>query len=187
VQYDPTTTMSGSLQNPITTLPVPTSVTSAARTAAQNVSDYASLLPATQTFGNIKNTQIIYGNGGLNVINVANIQNAPLTLSGTASDIFVINVSGGIQTNQPMTLSGVSASHVLFNLTGKSGNVFHASGGILYGTYLATNGGQFVLSQLNLTGALINTGGKVQFVGGSKIPTSAPFTPFQLPEIVSVF
>ncbi len=188
VQYDPTTTMSGSLQNPITKLPVPTSVTSAARTAAQNVSDYASLLPVTQTFGNINNTQIIYGNGGLNVINVANIQNARLTLSGTASDIFVVNVSGGIQTNQPMTLSGVSASHVLFNLTGKSGNIFQTSGGnVLYGTYLATNGGQFNFSQLNLTGALMNTGGTVQFVGGSKIPTSAPFTPFQLPEIVSVF
>lgn len=137
---------------------------------------------------NINNTQIIYGNDGLNVINVANIQNARLTLSGTASDIFVINVSGGIQTNQAMTLSGVSASHVLFNLTGKSGKIFQTSGGnVLYGTYLATNGGQFYFSQLNLTGALINTGGDVQAVGGSQIPTSAPFTPFQLPEIVSVF
>ena len=187
VQYDPTTTMGGSLQKPNTNLLVPTGVTSAALTAARNVSDYASLLPATQTFGKINSTQIIYGNGGLNVINVANIQNAPLTLSGTASDIFVINVSGGIQTGQPMTLSGVSASHVLFNLTGKSGTVFQVSGGnVLYGTYLATNGGQFNFSQLNLIGALINTGGKVQFVG-SQIPTSAPFTPFQLPEIVSVF
>jgi hypothetical protein len=75
-----------------------------------------------------------------------------------------------------------------FNLTGKSGNIFQTSeGNVLYGTYLATNGGQFNFSQLNLTGALINTGGNVQLVGGSKILTSAPFTPFQLPEIVSVF
>jgi hypothetical protein len=188
VQYDHTTEISGSLQKLINKLPVPTSVTSAARTAAQNVSSYASSLPATQTFGNINNAQIIYGNGGLNVINVANIQNAQLTLSGTASDIFVINVSGGIQTSQPMTLSGVLASHVLFNLTGKSGIIFQTSGGnVLYGTYLATNGGQFNFSQLNLTGALINIGGNVQFVSGSQIPTSAPFTPFQLPEIVNVF
>jgi hypothetical protein len=189
VQYDPTTRMNGSQQNSIETLPIPTSVTSAALTAAQNVSNYAAALPATQTFGNINNAAIISGNGGLNVIKVANIQNALLTLSGTASDIFVINVSGGIQTNQPMTLSGgVSPSHVLFNLTGSSGNILQASrGNVLYGTYLATNGGQFNLSQLNLAGALINVGGNVQFVGDAQIKASAPFMPFQLPGIVSVF
>ena len=41
-----------------------------------------------------------------------------------------------------MTLSGgVEASHILFNLTGTSGNIFSTSGGnVLYGTFLATNG-----------------------------------------------
>jgi hypothetical protein len=185
VQYDPSTTMNGSQQSPNKLLPVPTSVTSAALTAARNVSNYAASLPAN---GNIKNGTI-QGNGGLNVINVANIKNVPLTLSGTASDIFIINVSGGIQTNQPMTLlGGVSPSHVLFNLTGNSGNILQASNGsVLYGTYLATNGGDFNFSQLNLTGAVINIGGNVQFVGQSQIQASAPFAPFQLPGIVSVF
>ena len=186
VQYDPSTAMNGSQQSQNKLLPVPTSVTSAALTAARNVSNYAASLPAT---GNINNAGIIQGNGGLNVINVANIKNAPLTLSGTASDIFIINVSGGIQTNQPMTLSGgVSPSHVLFDLTGSSGNILQASkGSVLYGTYLATNGGDFNFSQLNLTGAVINIGGNVQFVGQSQIQASAPFMPFQLPGIVSVF
>ncbi|MBV8088990.1 MAG: hypothetical protein JO139_05350, partial [Alphaproteobacteria bacterium] len=189
LQYDPSTTINVSQQSPIKPLPVPTSVTSAALTAARDVSNYAASLPATQTFGNINNAEIIQGNGGLNVINVANIRNAPLTLSGTASDIFVINVSGGIKTNQPMTLlGGVSPSHVLFNLTGNSGNILQASAGnALYGTYLATNGGHFNFSQLNLTGAVINIGGNVQFVGQSQIQASAPFMPFQLPGIVSVF
>jgi hypothetical protein len=77
---------------------------------------------------------------------------------------------------------------VLFNLTGSSGNILQASrGNVLYGTYLATNGGQFNLSQLNLAGALINVGGNVQFVGDAQIKASAPFMPFQLPGIVSVF
>jgi hypothetical protein len=82
-----------------------------------------------------------------------------------------------------MTLSGVSASHVLFNLTG-TGTVFQTSGGDLsYGTYLATHGGSFQFSNLNLNGALINTGGNVQFVSGAQIPTFSPFTvPIPEPE-----
>lgn len=177
VFYDGTGNVSGSLQITPPVVTVSPSVTSVALTAAQNFSSYAASLPVTQRFGNINNTTTIFGNGGLNVIDVANIRNAQLVLSGTASDVFVINVSGSIQTNQPITLSGVSASHVLFNLTGTSGNILQTSGGnVLYGTYLATNGGQFQFAQLNLTGALINTGGDVHFVGGSQILTFAPFT-----------
>jgi hypothetical protein len=110
---------------------------------------------------------------------VANIQNAKLTLSGNANDFFVFNVSNAIQTNQAMALSGgVLASHVLFNLTG-AGTVFQTSGGdASFGTYLATHGGRFQFSNLVLNGALINTGGDVQFVSGAKIPT---FTPFVVP------
>jgi hypothetical protein len=44
------------------------------------------------------------------------------------------------------------------------------------GTYLATDGGQFQFSNLNLDGQLINTAGNVQFVSGAQIPTLAPFT-----------
>jgi len=35
----------------------------------------------------------------------------------------------------------------------------------------------YQFSELNLTGALINTAGNVQFVSGSQIPTFTPFTP----------
>lgn len=163
------------------TLPVPTSVTSAALTAAQAVSSYAATLPAnvstTLVSGNFSNgSTTITGNGGLNVVYVDNIRNTQLTLSGSANDVFVINVSGGIQ-NLAMTLSGgVTASHVLFNLTATSGNVLQTGGGsALYGTYLATHGGQFECAQLNLSGALINTGGNVHLVSGPSM-TFVPFT-----------
>src|ERR1700745_1454529 len=80
-----------------------------------------------------------------------------------------------------MMLSGVLPSHILFNLTG-TGTVFQTSGGDLsYGTYLAANGGKFQFSSLNLNGELINLGGDVQFVSGSKIPTFTPFTPVPEP------
>lgn len=187
VQFDPTIS-NDDLEHPLKALPVPASITSAALTAAENVSRYAASLPATQTFGDVDNRhQVITGNGGLNVVNIANVLNAKLTLSGTSSDIFVINVAGRIETNQAMALSGgVLPAHVLFNLTGRSGSVLNSGGNELYGTYLATNGGNLNLSQLALTGALISSGGSVRFTGGSKI-TSAPFAPFQLPGVASVF
>jgi hypothetical protein len=156
--------------DPVTSL-VSTSVTNAALTAAQNVSNYASSLVATQTFGSLSSATTITGNGGLNVISLAGLQNAPLTLSGTANDIFVFNVTGDFNTNRTMTLTGgVLASHILFNLTGTSGNIFQTAGGnSLYGTFLATQGGNFQFSNLHLDGALINTAGNVQFVSGSYI------------------
>ena len=175
--YDSTALISGSLQNPVTKVLVPTSITNTALTDAQNVSSYASSLPANQTFGAITGTKTISGNAGLNVIDVASIHNALLTLSGPANAIFVINVSGKFQTNKAMTLTGgILASNVLFNFTGTSGQVLSTSGGDkLYGTFLATDGGQFQFSDLNLDGELINTDGKVQFVSGAKISDVTPF------------
>ncbi len=178
VYEDSTVNVSGSLQNPLTFVTVPTSQTAAAAATAQSVSQSASGLTATQTFSSINNNQTINGNGGLNVIDVGSIQNANLTINGSANDYFVFNVSGQIQTNQVMTLiGGVTASHILWNLTG-TGTVLQTSGGnVLVGTFLATNGGGFQFSELQLTGELINTGGNIQLVSGNHTLTQAGFTP----------
>jgi hypothetical protein len=186
--HDSTAIISGSLQNPVTETLVPTTTTQAAATIAQNVSNFASSLAATQTFTTINNTTTITGNGGLNVIDVVNITNAKLTLSGTANDFFVFNVSNAISTNQPMTLSGVSPSNILFNLTGTGTvAVFQTSGGdVSYGTYLATNGGKFQFSNLDLTGRLINIGGDVQLVSGSMIPAVPESGTFALVSIGAI-
>jgi len=178
--YDSTVTGTNTfsqLNTAPTTSQVSTSVTSQAFSYAQAASSYAAGLTATQTYTNISSATTFTGNGGLNVIDVSNIQNAPLTISGNANDTFVINVSGVFNTNRTMTLSGVLASQIIFNFTGTSGNVFQTSGGNqLYGTFLAADGGDFQFSELNLTGALINSAGGMQFVSGSKIPTFAAFT-----------
>jgi hypothetical protein len=165
------------LQNAPTVSQVSTSVTSSAFSYAAQASSYMDSLTATSTYNNISSATTFAGNGGLNVIDVNNIQNAPLTITGSAADTFVINVSGVFNTNQIMTLNGVSASQIIFNFTGTSGNVFQTSGGnTLYGTFLAADGGNFQFSNLNLTGALINSEGGMQFVSGSKIPTFSAFT-----------
>ena len=123
---------------PTTFLEPNPSPTASLLATAQSVSNYAAGLTATQTFASgISSTTTIHGNGGLNVIDVTDIQNAILNISGSSTDTFVFNVSGTFQTNQIMTLSShVSASQILFNFTGTSGNVFQTSGGdTLYGTF----------------------------------------------------
>jgi hypothetical protein len=49
-----------------------------------------------------------------------------------------------------------------------------------YGTYLATRGGDFQFSNLDLNDQLIDTDGHIQFVSCSKIPTFTPFVPASL-------
>lgn len=155
---------------------VPASLAAQAFTDAATLSAAAAGLTPTQTFGSISGTQTITGNGGLNVINIASLSNPNLTLSGTSTDIFVINVSGSFSTNRAITLQGITAAQILWNFTG-TGTVFSTSGGNkLYGTFLATSpGARFQFSSLDLTGALINTGGHIQFVSNSSM-TFVPFT-----------
>lgn len=160
------------LQTPPTTQLVNTSVTALAKSEAEAVSLYAQSLTPTQAMAST-----LTGNGGLNVINFTNFSGG-LTLNGTANDVFVFNVSGNYNTNQKMVLNGVDPSHILFNFLGTSGNVFQTAGGDLsYGTYLATRGGNFQFSNLNLNGELINTAGDVAIVSGSKVINHIPFVP----------
>jgi PEP-CTERM motif len=141
------------------------------------LSNAASGLSPTQTFGAVTGALTINGNGGLNVIDIASLSNPDITINGGSSDNFVFNVSGNFQTNHVMTLNGVTASQILWNMTGTSGNIFETSGGdVLFGTFLATNGGDFQFSNLDLTGQLINTAGHMQIVSGSQVTIPEPNT-----------
>lgn len=168
------------LQNPPTVNTVPASVGTEAFSDAQTLStNAAGLTPSKSYTSTISGGLTITGTGGLDVIDFTNLQNPVLTLNGGASDVFVFNVSGLLNTNQVMTLHGVSPLHILWNFTG-TGTVFQTSGGDqLFGTFLATDGGSFQFSNLDLTGQLINTGGHIQDVSGSLLPHFYDFSPPQ--------
>jgi hypothetical protein len=104
---------------------------------------------------------------------VANIHNTQLTLGGTANDIQRLWWDTKPDYNIVGRSDGLPR---VVQLTGTSGNVLQTGGdSVLYGTYLATHGGQFECAQLNLTGALINIGDNVHLVSGPSM-TFAPFT-----------
>ncbi len=107
---------------------------------AATASAAAAALAPTQTFKTIKKPTTIQGNGGLNVINVDGDIHASLTLSGSANDVFVINVNGDLSLNfkDSLTLSGgVTANNVLYNFVGRHGNISIHSGAVVNGTLLA--------------------------------------------------
>lgn len=153
------------------TISVSTSLTLQAQNDAIAASVAAEALVATQTFGSLSGTVTINGNGGLNVIHIASLSNATVTLNGSTNDIFVFNVAGNFSTNRTFSLNGgIAPDALLFNLLGSSGNIFQTSGGNqLFGTFLSTRGGDFNFSNLNLTGALINTAGEIGIVSGSRV------------------
>ncbi len=165
------------IQNAPMTAQVASSVGVQAFNDAVSLSNTASALSPTQTFGNVTGALTITGNGGLNVIDINSLSNPDLTITGGPNDNFVFNISGNFATNHVMVLKGVNASQILWNMTGTSGNIFQTSGGdLLYGTFLATRGGDFQFSNLRLTGQLINTDGHMQIVSGSQVAVPEPGT-----------
>jgi hypothetical protein len=179
VFYDGTASVDSSgLNTPPMESLVSQALTLSALNSAVSVSNYASGLTATQTFGQISSATTITGNGGLNVINMTGLKGAELTLNGGADDFFVFNVSGVVDTNKQMFLTGgLEANRVLWNLTASSGQAFKTAGGnSSVGTFLAVNGADFQFSNLVLDGALINVGGHIEFVSGSRLTEGNTFT-----------
>jgi hypothetical protein len=67
---------------------------------------------------NVTGSLTIHDNGGMNVISISslNYNSETLTLSGGASDSFIINVAGGWTfADSRITLNGVAANQVVFN------------------------------------------------------------------------
>lgn len=103
----------------------------------------ASGLTAGQTFGNITSSQTFnsYGNTSVFDISGLNLNGGSLTLHGSSTDQFVINVgSGGLSMGggASIVLDGVNASNVLFNVTGTNTN-FNVGAASLQGTFLGAN------------------------------------------------
>ncbi|HXJ74184.1 MAG TPA: hypothetical protein VNM37_15145, partial [Candidatus Dormibacteraeota bacterium] len=101
--------------------------------AAIAVSQDAAALPCTQNFDTLKNGMNLTGNGGLNVICVKNVTlNQPIYLNGTASDMFVINVTGKFALTSHgsiLVAGGVTRNHVLYNIIGTGDQVAFSGGG----------------------------------------------------------
>jgi len=148
--------------------------------SALAASSQAAVLTPTQTLGTIAHSTTVTGNGGLNVIAInGNIRNS-LILSGTSSDIFIVNVTGTADLSGRETLGlagGVTADHVLYNFTGSGGSINILSSSAVDGTLLAPH------EDFNLDGTfngeIIGGGPEIILLPGATVnqdPFSAPAT-----------
>ncbi|HEY1376790.1 MAG TPA: SdrD B-like domain-containing protein [Gemmataceae bacterium] len=137
---------------------------------ALSAASQAAALTPTQTFGTIGTPTTVTGNGGLNVIAVNGDLKASLILSGSSSDVFVVNVTGTatFTGNSVLGLTGgVTADHVLYNFTGASGNITSHVGNVFNGTLLAPHYSFNLDGTFN--GEIIGGGKTIALLSGAKV------------------
>lgn len=134
---------------------------------ALNASATAAALSPTMTFGTISSPTVVTGNGGVNVIDINGDIKSSLILTGTASDVFIVNVTGTLALGGSTTLGlggGVASASVLYNFTG-TGTISTHVGNVLNGTLL---GPRF---SFNLDGAfngrIIGGGASISLLSGA--------------------
>jgi hypothetical protein len=127
---------------------------------ANGASGFYQQLNPTRTFTDIKNSLTLVGNGGINVIQVRNLdyQRDTLTLRGGVNDYFVFNIRGNFSfRSSTMRLQGgLTADHVLFNITttGATVDIRNARSAI-FGTILAPRGNVSYQDAANFQGAVM--------------------------------
>jgi hypothetical protein len=150
---------------------------------ALNASATAAALTPDFTFGNISTTKTVTATAasradGVTVVDIngsINLNNGSLILSGSASDVFVVNVAGTatfVGKGGLLLANGVTANHVLYNFTGSSGTITSHVGNIFYGTLLAPHfsfnlDGSFV-------GEIIGGGSSISLLSNAKVTNPCP-------------
>ncbi len=155
---------------------------SGADTDARAASAFLAAKVPTQTFTTITTSTTITGTAGENVIDVTTIdlQNQNLTLSGSATSTFILNVTDTFScrgTCQIILSGGVTDLNVIFNVIGPGTEVFIKDPPVVAnGIFLAPER-NLTLDKATLNGALIGSGILMdQFTvkGGAQLNFCAP-------------
>ncbi len=143
----------------------------AAADAQRASTDVPAWVP-NHVFGDIKSSQTIVGNGGLNVIRVKSIdlKMETLTLQGGAEDEFVINVTDKVKLDEAAirVAGALVPSRVLFNRFDK-GDVKLDKASQLAGTILAPDGEVEVMGEGGTVFGAVIAGKEIQLTEGATI------------------
>ncbi|CAB1274251.1 choice-of-anchor A family protein [Candidatus Nitrosacidococcus tergens] len=158
----------------------------------------------SNSFSNITENTVLNGTGSTepSVFNISgNIDlgnGDTLTLSGSASDQFIINVDDGATFGLASSIvldGGVTANHILFNI--KNGDLEGLGGTKLFGTFLLPSGNLNLSGGANLIGSVLTGGAGTDNIssgsminmsispGTSGIPYTGPTANTILPELIS--
>ena len=137
----------------------------------------AKALVPTRTFENISSPTTVTGNGGVNVIQINGNITSSLILSGNASDVFIINVTGNLNIGGSSVLGvagNVAPGNVLYNFIGTGGTIDTHVDNVVNGTLLAPKY-SFNLDGV-FNGRIIGGGSSISLLSGAIVnrPTYPP-------------
>jgi hypothetical protein len=146
--------------------------TADATSAAMNASVAAAARPSNVGFGNITtNTTVTSDGRSLTVVSVAGnitLNNASLTLSGSADSAFIVNIAGSITLNGSGGIhvaGGLQPKNVLVNMTGSAKTISTHVGNVVQAKVL----GPSVGGTLNGSFAGVLLGQDFSLMGGAKV------------------
>jgi len=163
---------------------VPNSDLTQAISDALLASSAAALLPITQpALGDLTATQTVTGNGDVNVLSVSKIDlsgSKILTLSGSPTEFFILNISGDFDLSGSSAIAytgGLVPSHVLFNFPTTGTDIGFSASSTAKGTLLAPFR-DFTLHGANLEGEVIAN--DIRITSGGQVkqnPFESPLPP----------
>jgi choice-of-anchor A domain-containing protein len=140
----------------------------------QAITEFAqreALLSPTQTIAALDGSQVLNGNGGLNIVQVQGdirlAGHSALEIDGSESDTFIINVLGAFSVSGGANITlhgGLRPENVLFNVVGSGSDLSLSGNGEISGMLLAINRGVSVTGNGRLKGALMS-GGSITISG----------------------
>jgi hypothetical protein len=142
-------------------------------TDAINASNSFAGMAATQMFSSLSAATTITGNGGNNIIDITggiNLNNANITLSGSANDRFILNITGSMSltgTASVVLTGGLTTSDVVLNFTGSGTSINTHVGDVINGIVLAPQTSMTLDGIFN--GKLIGGGSILKLMSGATV------------------
>ena len=191
VYYDPSATYTS--QGSVKGGTIAQSMTQAIYDAATASFFYKNYASQSNMFSSISAATTIVAHSGFNVFSLSGgitLNNANLTLSGSSSDYFVFNISGGLSLSGNASINltgGITPSNVLFNFVGKGSALTTQLGSTVRGTILSI--GRSISFDGVFLGEIIGGGGGSSFtlLSGTTVGTQAPNRPATVPDRGSTF
>ncbi len=152
--------------------------------SAEQTSAQISAMTPTQSFKRVNDSLEILGSGGVNVIHIDDVHLSGrdvLTLSGSASDVFIIDVLGDVKLSgkSSLLLDGVDPKKVLIHLSGENSRIHLSGNSEVFASVLTLNGDVHMSGRSVITGGVSAGGESIHISGRGQVLGESNYCPSQ--------
>jgi choice-of-anchor A domain-containing protein len=151
---------------------------------AEQSSAQISAMAPTQSFERVKDSLEILGSGGVNVIHIDDVHLSGrdvLTLSGSASDVFIIDVLNDVKLSgkSSLLLNGVDPKKVLIHLSGENSRIHLSGNSEVFASVLTLRGDVHLSGRSVITGGVSAGGESIHISGRGQVLGDSNYCPSQ--------